>query len=371
MRLLFLLVFIFSNQTWAQSLGDSARSIRSRGMGGVYVPFVTGADAVFVNPAALGKGGLLDIKLLDVAVGTNTYLVEHISDFQAIDPNNPTTFNQFYGKKLWAQAVGKVAVALPFFALGYVNDTEISAELHNPAFPMFETYFRNDDAFYLGSAVSIGPGSYLGMSLKRVNRWGGNIQELGVGDVSGSSSMKDIGAKFANKGTGYGVDLAVMTELQLPVLKPTLSLVWQDVGNTAFKQTAGTEAPPHIRQNLTFGAGLGVDLPGLDWLVGLEARHLMEPDIELGKKIYLGTELSLPIVDLRAGYSQGYLSYGAGVNLLIFQLDAVSYTEETGLYPGQSGDPRYMVSLSFDLSFDANFKFTDNNGKKRKLKQRR
>lgn len=372
MKFLFAFLFIILPAlSWGQSLGETTRSIRARGMGGVYLPFVHDSDALFVNPAALGKAAMLDIKLLNVNAGANKYLVEHLSDFQNIDTNDPSTLNQFYGKKLWAQATGKIAVALPFFAVGYVNDSEVSAELHNPAFPQFETYFRNDEAVYLGGAFSIGPGSYLGMSLKRVNRWGGQTQDLSVSDVSSVSGLQDIGDHFSNKGTGYGLDLAVLTEIPAPVLKPTLTLVWQDVGSTAFKQTAGADAPPHIEQNLTFGAGLGMDLPGLDWVVGLEARHLLEPDIELGKKLHVGTEVSLPLIDLRAGYNQGYLSYGAGVNFLIFQLDAVYYTEETGIYPGQAGDARYMVSLSFDLSFDANFKFTDNSGKKRKLKQRR
>jgi hypothetical protein len=60
-----------------------------------------------------------------------------------------------------------------------------------------------------------------------------------------------------------------------------------------------------------------------------------------------------------------------GLNFLIFHIDAVSYTEELGVYPGQTAENRVMVGLSIDLGFDADFKFTDNNGKKRKVKQRR
>ncbi|WII72877.1 hypothetical protein QJS83_03205 [Bdellovibrio sp. 22V] len=372
MRFWLLICFLITGMnSHAQSLGDSSRSIRSRAMGGVLVPFANDSDALFVNPAALKRASLIDIKLVDVSVGAGKYIVENLEAFQNIDPNDPTTLDPFYGKKLWAQATGKVAVSLPLVAIGYLNDSEVSAELHNPAFPQFETYFRNDEAIYLGGAVSIGPSSYLGMNLKRINRWGGTVQELGVSDIANASSLSDVGDRFSDKGQGYGVDLAVMTEIPLPVLKPTLTLVWQDVGSTAFKVTSGTEAPPHIEQNLTFGAGVGVDLPGLDWVIGMEARHLLEPDIELGKKLHLGTEISLPLIDLRAGYNQGYLSYGVGVNFFIFHIDAVSYTEETGFYPGQAGDARYMASLSIDLSFDANFKFTDNNGKKRRLKQRR
>lgn len=366
-----LILTTLSLPAMSQSMGDNARSLRSRAMGGVYIPFASGAEAIFFNPAGLGKASLLDIKLLELDVGVNTTGVTESSKLSTINADDPSTFNQLFGKRIWAQVTGKSAVSLPFLSIGYLTDAEVSLELHNPAFPEFETYFRNDSAFYVGQAFSIGPSSYLGISLKRVNRWGGSTQNIGVGSIAGATSIDSIGGNFQNKGQGYGVDLGFMTELPAPLLKPTFALVWQDVGSTAFNKTAGTDAPVHIDQNLTFGAGLGMDLPGLDWTVGFEARHLLEPDMQIGNKIHIGTELSIPFLDLRAGYSQGYLTYGVGMNILIFHIDAVSYTEELGIYPGQEGDSRYMASLSIDLSFDANFKFTDNDGKKRKLKQRR
>lgn len=370
-EVVFGLLILGSSFVQAQSLGDNGRSARSRAMGGVYVPFVRGADAVFVNPAALGTSPLLDIKLLDLSVATNTFTVENFSAFQDIDVEDPDSFDRFFGNRVWVQATGKVAAAIPNLALGYMNNAEVSLELHNPAFPEFETYFVQDEAIYLGGAVPIAPMTYLGMAFKRIHRWGGNTAELGISDVANVSSIQDIGNNFENKGQGYGLDLAVMTEIPLPILKPTLAMVWQDVGGTAFNKTAGEEAPPAITQNLTVAGGVGIDLPGLDWVIGAEARHLLEPDMQIGKKLHIGTELSLPMIDIRAGYGQGYFSYGAGVNLLIFQIDAVSYTEEMGVYPGQEGDARYMVTLNIDLSFDADFKFTDNSGKKRRLKQRR
>lgn len=369
----FLVFFIIalSLPAMSQSIGDNVRSLRSRAMGGVVIPFASGADSIFFNPAGLGGSSLLDIKLMEIDVGVNTTGVTEAANIQNIDANNSSTFNQLFGKRIWVEATGKTAFHLPILSVGYIHDSEVSLELHNPAFPEFETYFRNDQAIYLGQAFSIGPSSYLGFSIKRVNRWGGSTQNIGVSSIAGATSLDSIGGNFENKGQGYGLDLGVMTELPAPLLKPTFALVWQDVGSTAFTKTAGTDAPPRINQNLSAGAGLSMDLPGLDWTVGFEGRHLLEPDIQIGKKIYVGTELSIPLIDLRAGYSQGYLTYGVGLNFLIFHFDAVSYTEETGIYPGQAGDSRYMASLSIDLSFDANFKFTDNDGKKRKLKQRR
>lgn len=369
--ILIFFLFLLSSYSLAQSLGDSSRSARSRAMGGVYIPFVRGADAVFTNPAALGISPLLDLKLLDLSVASNSFTVENVTAFQEIDPEDPNSFDRFFGHKVWVQATGKAAVAIPFMGLGYLNNAEVSLELHNPAFPEFDTYFVQDEAIYLAGAFPLSPTTYLGMAFKRINRWGGTTQELSIGDVANVSTIQDIGDRFADKGQGYGVDLALMAEIPTPILKPTLALLLQDAGTTTFNKTAGEAAPPSITQNLTFAGGVGLDLPGLDALVGFEARHLTEPDIQIGKKLHVGAEISLPMVDVRAGYGQGYFSYGAGVNLLIFHIDAVSYTEEMGVYPGQAGDARYMVTLNIDLSFDADFKFTDNSGKKRRLKQRR
>ncbi|WP_413560045.1 hypothetical protein [Bdellovibrio sp. HCB209] len=362
---------LFSTSAMAQSLTEFARNARSLGMGGVYIPFVSGADAVFYNPAALSKVEGLDIKLAEIGVSLNSLSKEDIDELQNFDPNDPNTYNSLYGKRVWLQATAKAAVAVGNFAVGYLQDAEVSLELHNPTYPQFETYFRHDTGYYLGFALPIGPGTHLGMAAKKLNRWGGVMQELSLTDVSNASTIDDIGSRFDDKGQGYGIDLALATTIDLPLLKPTVALVWQDVGNTAFTKTEGDDSPPHITQNLSLGAGVTLDLPGIDLSVGGEVRHLLEPDIETGKKFHLGAEVSLPVIDLRAGFSQGYFSYGAGVNLFILHIDAVSYTEELGAYPGQTSDNRYMVSVGVDLSFDADFKFTDNQGKRRKLKQRR
>ena len=152
---------------------------------------------------------------------------------------------------------------------------------------------------------------------------------------------------------------------------PTLAVVWQDMGMTSFTKTDGIDAPPRIHDNVSVGFGTFVDLPGLDWTNSIELQHLTESDEQIGKKVHLGTEISLPLIDLRAGINQGYTTYGAGFDFFLFKVDAAYYKEELGVYPGQTPDTRYEIGISLDLSFDANFSFTDNDGKRRRLKQRR
>lgn len=372
MRLLGLIsIFILlTSGAQAQEINQMYRTIRSLGMGGADMTTVDGAQALFVNPAALQRIEGLDIHILNVDLGGRVPSTEDLEAIEGLDANDPSTYNDLFGRRMFFTAGGSAAVALPYLGFGYSTGYNLSLELNNPGYPSFTTYFRKDDTYVVGGAYPVGPQTSFGLSLKRINRWGGDTQEIGLTTVANGGDLQAIMDEFNNKGTGYGVDMALMTRANTP-LTPLLTVVWRDVGNTAFTKTDGDDAPSHIPQNLGAGIAFGVDLPGLDWTVAVEGQHLLDPDIQIGKKLHVGTEISIPFLDLRAGYNQGYLSYGVGMDFFIFRLDAASYSEELGVYPGQSADSRVMVGLSIDLSFDANFKFTDNSGKKRKLKQRR
>lgn len=345
------------------------RNIRASGMGGINIPIVSGVDAVFYNPAALAKGTGVYIELMDIALGVNGQEAIDLAQTGS-SITNPSDYNQFFGKKIWVEGQGLAGVTLPYLGVGFLSQTRISLELHNPGFPQFQTYFHSDTVVAFGGAVNLGNKTYLGATLKQVQRWGAETIDLGLTTIANANSLSSIGDNFQNKGKGYGIDMAIMKDFDA-LTNPTVALTWQDIGNTSFVKTDGASAPPAIQQNLSFGAGGNVDLPGLDWAYGFEMRHLLEPEIQIGKKIHLGTEVSLPIIDLRAGLGQGYKSFGLGANFLIFRLDAATYTEELGVYPGQTGQDRFLVGISIDLGFDANFNFVDNNGKRRKLKQRR
>ena len=354
----------------AQQIYETARAVRSLGMGGMYIPIVNDTDALFYNPAALAKVKGFNFTVPSVAAGINSDSISSLDTLKNFDSSNPSSYNSLYGKRFDVEAAGKAAFAMPYFGFGYYTNYNASVELHDPANPQFDSFFQNDQGYVIGGAVPLGPNIYGGLNVKRISRWGGTEQQLGLAEVSSGMSLDKLESYYQNKGTGYGLDLALMTEIQAP-LTPTIAVVWQDVGDTSFTKTAGTDAPPHIEQNISAGLGVGFDIPGIDWTAGAEFRQLNQNDIQFGKKLHIGTELSIPLFDFRAGIDQGYFTYGAGFNFLIFRVDAASYTEELGVYPGQTAENRYAVSVSIDLSFDADFHFTDNEGKRRKLKQRR
>lgn len=367
-RWLFPLFFLWISTASAVEIRESNRSVRALGMGNAYLTTVSDTDALFYNPAALAKLSGFNLQLANLRTGVNGLEIYELVQ-NAGDLSQPSGYNQFFGKPVWLEANGKAAIALPNFGFAVFTNNNLGFELHNPAYPEFETHFISDYGFVLGGSVPIGSYASFGATVKRISRWGGD-EVIGVGAITSGSGVTALEDAFKDKGVGYGMDASIMYTSPSP-FSPAIAIVWQDIGCTTFEKTDGLKAPPRIRDNLSIGLGTNVDLPGFDWATSLDLRHVTNNDEQVGKKIHLGTEFSLPLIDLRAGLNQGYPSYGVGLNLLLLRIDAAYYAEEIGVYPGQTASNRIQVGVSIDLSFDANFKFTDNSGRKRKLKQRR
>jgi hypothetical protein len=349
-------------------LFETNQSVRALGMGNAYLTSVSPTDAIFYNPAALAKVHGLNWEVVNAQVGVNGLdMYNDIRDTH--DLSQPSDYNRFFGKNVWVGANGRSSFAFPYFGFAAYTSNYIDFQLHNPAYPQFNTDFISDYGFVVAGAIPFGDQASLGFSAKRINRWGGK-KDIGVGSIAAGSNVDGLRDSFQDKGIGYGMDAAFQYTAPTP-FSPSLALVWQDIGCTTFQRTSGTQAPPRIEDNLSIGVGTMMDLPGLDWSNSFDVRHITDNSVQFGQKIHLGTEISLPLIDLRAGINEGYLTYGAGVNLYFLKIDAAYYTEERGTYPGQTPDNRIQIGVSLDLSFDANFNFTDNSGKDRRLKQRR
>ncbi|RYG54006.1 hypothetical protein EON80_32160, partial [bacterium] len=210
----FFLAVVFSLTTLhaqAAEVIETHSNVRSRGMGGVWMSIVNDKDALFVNPAALAKVSGFDWNVLGAEVGINglgTY-----DELKNVDTANPSSYGALYGKQIWLHATAKTAIAFPNLAFGVYNDSNATLELHNPAFPQFQTHFISDNGIMLGGAFNIAPGLNGGITLKQISRWGGD-KDIDLGVIAGGN-VGNIDDQFENKGRGYGVDLSLQTVLPL------------------------------------------------------------------------------------------------------------------------------------------------------------
>lgn len=369
-----ILVFFTTQISQARGLFEYQRPAWALGMGGVYTPFPRSGDIPTANPAYLTQVKEVSLELLNIEIKSlGLKDIEQFQDLPEID--GLEDLGPLYGKPLQTGIDGRFSVVAPNFGFSIYSNIFIRTYFSNPLVPEWYIHYLSDYGLTAAFAKEIGPHLSAGVALKRVNRRGGEVT-VGLDTIQDYIDTEDqnvILDQVNNQGVGYGADFSLLHVSS--DANPTIAtLVWKDVGRTTFQKSGGLRNPPSIQDNLILGLGYLWSGPGFDLKSGLEFRHLLTDKTQFGKKIHTGVELSLPLIDLRAGLSQGYMTYGLGLDLWILRVEVAQFTEEFGIYPGQTPESRLQVSLTLDLSVDADFNFTSKtgkNGKKAKLKQRR
>lgn len=365
----------FSQQVKGGELYQSNLGIRSQAMGGTINSWVRNSDAVLFNPAALAYIEKLEINIASLSLGAGANgeggPTAVYDEWKALgEINGIDDFSNLSGKDIYLGINGKTGVAVPFFGFVGYTDSYILARFHSPPNPTFDTQFLSDVGLAAGFGMPFGKSSAAGVTIKRIQRWGG-AKAIDLGVLLDDEVAQAIQDSFDAKGQGYGFDLALMHQLSDIPMKPSMALTWQDVGHTSFQKTSGADAPPHLKDNLSLGASAQFESWLFSVLTAAEYKFITRTGEQFGQKLHLGAEISIPFFDFRAGLNQGYATYGLGFSFLIFDFDVAYYPVEIGGYPGQTQNNRLQLGLSFNLSFDANFKLQDGEGKKRRLKQRR
>lgn len=363
--LLFFMILGLSLQAFAIELFQQGLSTRSQAMGGTSIALARGPEALFHNPAALARveGFSFNIVTADVALSANaTTLYKKFSgsSFTA------QSLNDLYGKRFFTDVSAHGGIVIPYFGAGAYSNTTALQTFNNPSFPTFNVDFTSDYAYVVGAAIPITNNFSLGVSGRHIKRWQGN-KDILVTDLVGSNTQDVIKAQLPDRGKGNALDVAALYSHK-GNWNIDIATVWRDLGDTKFTTTAGA-GPERQENNLIFGMAAQKEFGFTAWTNAFEYKFIRN-DGNVTKKLHLGTEISLALIDLRAGYGQGYLSYGAGVNLWLFQIDAAYYTGELGATAGQTANDRYQASISLNLDFDQSFKLSKD-GKRRRLQQRR
>lgn len=363
----------------AAELSEAWTSVRALGMGNAYTAVVADSNALFYNPAGLARISGYHWQVFDPRLGLNG--PEGLSSAQnfaglASSSDLAGDLKKLYGKRIWLGGGAKTAITVPGFGIAGFTSTEAGAFMTNPAYPTMNLNYFFDYGISMGLAFDLIPEFFkVGVVGRRVNRTG---TTLPIGpSVLATMNTSTLGNELKSRGTGYGCDLGMVFTVPGPI-KPSLSFVWKDAGNTQFSHDEGAHAPNPIQSNMIVGASFMIDTPLITITPAIDYNYANRTDMQLGKKLNLGIELDLPLIDLRAGLHQGYYTAGIGLGLGPLALDVATYGVELGEYPGQLEDRRYMAQLTFQLGFDPGlFGFGGSGaggkggGEHRRLKQRR
>ena len=344
----------FPSLASATELFQASNSVRALGMGNAYAAVVNDADSMFYNPAGLAQIGGINWTIFDIALGASgVEVADKLQDLQGSDTFSDTV-RELYGSRVWAGLSGKSAVTLPYFGFAVYDHLNASLDVNNPVYPNLDIAVINDLGYALGFGVPVLPMFHIGAVVRRITRTGARAP-FGPNFVA-SLDPDSIANNIEKEGTGYAADIGVNFKVPGPVA-PTLSFVWRNVGKTKFSAEGDAEAPPPDEDDMAVGMALNIDAGLVSVTPALEVKHLNRNDEQLGKKIHLGVELGLPLVDIRAGFYQGYYTLGAGLSLGLLKIDAATYGVEMGEYPGQLEDRRYVIQLTLELGFDMGLGF--------------
>lgn len=346
-----------SGMIFAQTLdGLSSKDAKTMGMGGVSKVFGDHYQALWGNPAALvsEKGSLTiadlsawlyvkptpskiqDVQTLMADSTTDNERISLINQFQAENNGlgggasvglgwagkgfglgmNMTadTYTEGLKLKLMTQLNGVVGLAIPL----HLGPVTIKAGLDGRIF------FRTDsdgmwDIMSIDGTSPVINGTGLAADI-------GAIVELGPFMVG--ASLRDLGMEFdMGKGT---VDQ--MSSMDLPLPTPTTYAL-----------------------NPKVYTGAGVKLGGKPLATSVFAEvsdtlAVFEDSDALWTNLHAGAELKLlNMIAVRGGLNQGYISLGAGIDLLFLHADAAIFTEEVGLYPGHR--PRSGIAVQAAVRF--------------------
>lgn len=362
--------FIPLKSVYAIELYNRYTSVRALGMGNAYTPIARGTESLFYNPAGLAKTKEITFTALKFRIGANE--MDAYSEVKGLDTTNfASTLRKFYGEHGYFSLGAMSGFSTPNFAIAAYDSFNMSGDFSNPALPSFQVDFVNDLGVATGFGFDIVPGFSMGFVAKRISRKG-TSSEISVASLV-NLNVDELKRELDNNGIGYALDWGMGWTFPTPV-KPTLSFVMRDIGNTRFTLDEGIRRPPTDKSEMIAGMSLEIETSLLSITPVFEMRHInSDGAIHIGKKIHMGVEFDLPGLSLRGGLHQGYYTAGAGINLGIVNMDVATYGVELGEYPGQKEDRRYMLEFTVDFGFDptsGSFLGLDNANRK-KLKQRR
>lgn len=371
MKYFLFFIFAIHFSAGAMELYQAGLPPRCLAMGGTCIAHVRGVQGMFFNSATLARVEGMELTVFQFSAALSKNAEDYVN---AVKNNSGNTvgasdLQNLYGKTITADVSARGGLALPYFGVGAYSTNYLSETFSNPAYPTFNVNYISDYGYLVAAAVPLADKTSLGFKVRSAKRWGGN-KDIDVSTLVGSSNNDMINSNFADHGTGVGLDLSFITTFEGP-LKPTLAAVWNDVGQTRYNMYSGVQDPPVQADNLIFGASIQHEFLFGDWTHSFEYQYIRTPGEDLGKKLHFGTEASYGFLDLRAGLSQGYLTYGVGVDLALLEIDATYFSSEMGAYSGQIRNDRYQIGITMTFDFDQSFKLTNLDGKKRRLKQRR
>lgn len=354
-----LLFCAFSSLFFQESLALEAikekTSTKALGMGNAYSAIVEDADAFFYNPSQISNFKKIKWNIVHLNLGSSTSFFSSFNtvlDSESLESQEKFSdlINSFYSNSFEGHAQGRISLEMPYFMFLFSIDGVAHFIPMDPPFPILDTHMYIDRTYGIGVGFPLSPTIDIGGVFKQVQR-DGITEKLGPERLI-SLDFETIEEEVRKTGSAYLFDLAASFNPDV-YPSPTFSLIWKNPLNTKFKSKNEKTLPPsNYGSQLIAGAGAKFNFRLFNIKPALDIKHILNTDLQWTKKIHLGVQFEAPLITLRTGLNQGYLTAGGTLSLLygLIEVDGAYYKQELGEYTGQFGEQRFELSIKLAIS---------------------
>ena len=376
---------VFTLQAQKTGTGELRRpvqGIRNLGMGNTGIGLSFDENALFYNPAGLvGVDKILvGFPILNEVSDDSVKIIKEIRELVE-DKNTSGIAALLMGKRVHYRLLTDLNLILPFgelmtFGMARGLETQFDLGVRNPVSIEIDFGFRLDSFTNLGFGMPVARGRWLvGAGVETVERCDIPLRTTTIGTILTNTDLETIYGKceLNNLKRAQTFNFGFQRRLETA---SALKMIWgmsaYNVGGLKFNRSDNETNPNPSDQNLELSTGLSFQpswgpvrmLYAID-LRDLTMKHADDTYCQsnkgtdcIWKRLHIGTEFGFFPIDsgastfaVRAGFNQGYFTYGFELNPFIFfrflNIQVAVYKTETGDQIGDRPDKRKVLQINF------------------------
>jgi len=338
------------------------KSIRAMGMGNAYTALASGTSALSYNPAGLSKSDFnLEILALQGAINqrfidvTNfvTDNLESFQDFESLSDDEASQFLDdmapFDDRYIGLRVGPQIALTMFNFGISVYGDLKPDLRLGKGIYvPRISTKGYMDAVASLGYGRSFEvPGVktlHAGVAAKYITRYEVSELRLQAQTVQNTDEFAETFLDtLPDPQNGMAFDIGFMFS---PLTDLDVGVNIMDLGSVG-----GESLPMHFNIGGAYFISQVAELPVINSaIVTADIRDFFNSDgVSLFHRLHFGAEIGIPMVQVRTGLNQGYVTAGFGIDLFILTLDYAYFGQEMGDHLGWEPEFSHVLQLGIGL----------------------
>jgi len=385
-RYLFVLVIllclggVFTLQAQTGELRRPFQGVRNLGMGNTGIGLSFDENALFYNPAGLASVDsiLVGFPILNEVSDDSVNIVNDISKLSG-DSNTADVVALLMGKRVHFRNLIDLNLIMPFgevmtFGVASGYETQFDLGVRNPVSIEIDFGLRQDRITNLGFGMPVARGRWLvGAGVESVERCDIPLTKATFGDVLSNTNLSSSfgSCELTDLKRAQTFNFGFQRRLETAsAMKMIWGMTANNIGGLKFNRSDNETNPSDQNLELSTGLSWQPSWGPVRMLYAIDLRDLTMKHADdtycqsnkgtdcIWKRLHIGTEFGFFPIDsgastfaVRAGFNQGYFTYGFELNPFIFfrflNIQYAVYTAETGDQIGDRPDKRKVLQINF------------------------